>query len=182
MILAIGSCGYKMIRAMTPMAPAPTEETATKIPRTAPTLPSNSTRAWSAPASTINLAHDPQSGPVSAAELCEVGQPKRAGGKNFLSCCSIGRARSCAHYDRARRSRLLVLRRTTAAGSGGRSMFTQPRRFVDAIGCSMAVWLRFFASKTVTCGIGYLFFISFAAFSAASYVPNPDFSCRSTAT
>src|SRR5215472_13618754 len=58
----------------------------------------------------------------------------------------------------------------------------QSRRFVDAIGCSMAVWLRFFTSKTVTCGFGYLFFISFAAFSAASYVPNPDFSCRSTAT
>ena len=56
------------------------------------------------------------------------------------------------------------------------------RRFVDAIGYSMAVWLRFFASKTVTCGLGYLFFISFAAFSAASYVPNPDFNCRSTAT
>jgi hypothetical protein len=36
----------------------------------------------------------------------------------------------------------------------------------------MAVWLRFFASKTVTCGFGYFFFISFAALSAASYVPN----------
>jgi hypothetical protein len=58
----------------------------------------------------------------------------------------------------------------------------EPLRFVDAIGYSMAVWLRFFASKTVTCGFGYLFFISFAAFSAASYVSNPDFSCRSTAT
>jgi hypothetical protein len=46
----------------------------------------------------------------------------------------------------------------------------------------MAVWLRFFASKTVTCGFGYLFFISIAAFSAASYVPNRDFNCRSTAT
>jgi hypothetical protein len=50
------------------------------------------------------------------------------------------------------------------------------------LGYSMAVWLRFFVSKTVTSGFGYLFFISFAAFSAASYVPNPDFSCRSTAT
>src|SRR5215469_2940655 len=58
----------------------------------------------------------------------------------------------------------------------------QPRAFVDAIGCSMAVWLSVFALKTVTCGFGYFFFISFAAFSAASYVPNPDFSCRSTAT
>jgi hypothetical protein len=38
MILAIGSCGYKMIKAMTPMAPAPTEETATRIPRMAPTI------------------------------------------------------------------------------------------------------------------------------------------------
>ena len=75
-----------------------------------------------------------------------------------------------------------ILRLTRAAGSGVRPMFTQSRRFVDAIGCSMAVWLRFFASKTVTCGFGCLFFISFAAFSAASYVPNPDFSCRSTAT
>ena len=54
-------------------------------------------------------------------------------------------------------------------------------RLVDAIGCSMAVWPRFLASKTVTCGFGYFFFISFAAFSTASYVPNPDFSCRLTA-
>ena len=58
----------------------------------------------------------------------------------------------------------------------------QPLRFVDAIGCSMVVWRCSFASKTVTCGPGYLFFISCAAFSAASYVPNPDLSCRSTAT
>jgi hypothetical protein len=40
----------------------------------------------------------------------------------------------------------------------------QSWRLFDAIGYSMAVWLRFFASKTVTCGFGYLFFISFAAF------------------
>ena len=72
-------------------------------------------------------------------------------------------------------------RRREAAGlQCGRH--AQPRCFVDSIGCSMAVWLRVFASKTVTCGFGYFFFISFAAFSAASYVPNPDFSCRSTAT
>jgi hypothetical protein len=58
----------------------------------------------------------------------------------------------------------------------------QSRRFVDAIGCSMVVWRCSFASKTVTCGPGCLFFISCAAFSAASYVPNPDLSCRSTAT
>src|SRR6516225_11770074 len=58
----------------------------------------------------------------------------------------------------------------------------QPPRFVDATGCSMVVWRCSFASKTVTCGPGYLFFISCAAFSAASYVSNPDLSCRSTAT
>jgi len=51
-------------------------------------------------------------------------------------------------------------------------------RCVDAMGYSMAVWLLFLASKTVTSGFGYLFFISFAAFSAASYVANPDFSWR----
>jgi glycerol-3-phosphate acyltransferase PlsY len=65
---------------------------------------------------------------------------------------------------------------------GGKRRGTLNAAFVDAIGYSIAVWLRFFASKTVTCGFGYLFFISLAAFSAASYVPNPDFSCRSTAT
>src|SRR5215469_11668392 len=82
-------------------------------------------------------------------------------------------------------------RPTRAAGSGAAHRldyplaslcFVQPRLFVETIGCSIAVWCCPFASKTVTCGFGNLFLISRAAFSAASYVPYPDFSCRSTAT
>ena len=63
-----------------------------------------------------------------------------------------------------------------------REEFVQSRPFVETIGCSIAVWCCPFASKTVTCRFGNLFLVSRAAFSAASYVPYPDFSCRSTAT
>ena len=112
---------------------------------------------------------------------------------NYLDCCKAATTRP--HRDSARRKRLanpracpLWSRTVKHAGCsstdhGGRKAARHSiARLVDAIGCSMAVWLRFFESKTVTCGFGYLFFISFAASSAASYVPNPDFSCRSTAT
>src|SRR6516165_2601621 len=90
------------------------------------------------------------------------------------------------HYDqykiRIGRSLLLGLEVALKPRRFPPGRHAQPLRFVDAIGCSMVVWRYSFASKTVTCGPGYLFFISCAAFSAASYVPNPDLSCRSTAT
>jgi hypothetical protein len=99
------------------------------------------------------------------------------------------RRRAAAQRRPSRRSRRPIPRSTTAEGSHcgtmsaiRRQATAQSRRFVDAIGCSMVVWRCSFASKTVTCGPGYLFFISCAAFSAASYVSNPDLSCRSTAT